>query len=134
MCGPTLTAIGKDKVVVSTTKSVVARAPATRIRFSAGTSSKVVSAQLVGPQTAVFIVGAKKGQVMTLDTTPSKTVVMTVVGPDGKDLPGATGIGGMTGQLNTTGDFTVRVQLTTKRAKTNTSTTYRLRVAIEDLA
>jgi hypothetical protein len=110
-----------------------AAAAATRVRFSSGTSSKTISAQLVGSKTASFVIGAKQGQVMTLDTTPANTVVLTVVGPDGKILAGANAIGGMTGQLEKTGDFVVQIKLTPKRAKTNTSTTYRLRVAIEDL-
>jgi hypothetical protein len=140
--GQQVQAVANDTVTTARSSTTRPAKPAqpggkgtsTRVRFASGTSSQTISAQLIGTQTATYVIGATKGQVMTLESTPANTVLLTLVGPDRKAIAGGRDIGGFAGRLGSTGDMTVTVKLTPKRSKGNASITYRLRIAIEDIS
>lgn len=99
-----------------------------RIKFAKGKTSTTISYSVIRGEVDTYIVGASKGQTMTVKVTAlEKNAAFQIEGPNGEYLPGAGEMDDattFTGKLPATGDYRIAV------GGTRGNATYRLTVSI----
>lgn len=102
------------------------------VRFVRGTTSATMRGSVSGYKYVDYVVGARGGQTMTVKLNTSSSYASFVVF-DGRmqNVDGATEQTDWSGELPSSGNYTVRVLLPRSAARRGTSASYSLRIMIE---
>lgn len=104
------------------------RAGATMVLgFGAGTTEKTMGGSLKDGFTVDYRIAARSGQTLSVRLTSAQKVAFTVLAPDGKPLPGASGVRDFAVAVGTAGDYSIRVAQTPPTGKGDYSLTIGLR-------
>jgi hypothetical protein len=103
-----------------------------RVRFARGASSATVSGQVKGYDYIDYVVGAKAGQRMSVRLTGSSVAEFVIRLPNGENLGmEATGVREWSGELPTSGDYSIRVLMSRADARRGTTARFSLRISVE---
>ena len=103
-----------------------------RVRFAKGASSATVSGQVKGYDYIDYVVGAKAGQTMSVRLTGSSVAEFVIRLPDGQNLGmEATGVREWSGELPTSGDYSIRVLMSRADARRGTTARFSLRISVD---
>ena len=103
-----------------------------RVRFAKGASSATVSGQVKGYDYIDYIVGAKAGQRMSVRLTGSSVAEFVIRLPNGENLGmEATGVREWSGELPTSGDYSIRVLMSRADARRGTTARFSLRISVD---
>lgn len=104
------------------------RAGATMIlKFGAGTTEKTMAGSVKDGFTIDYRIAVRAGQKLAVRLTSAQKVAFTVLSPDGKALPGASGVRDFAVAAGTAGDYSIRVAQTPPTGKGDYSLTIGLR-------
>lgn len=102
-----------------------------RVRFAKGASSATVNGHVKGYGYIDYIVGAKAGQTMSVRLTGSSVAEFVIRLPDGENLGmDATGVREWSGELPTTGDYSIRVLMSRADARRGMTARFSLRISV----
>ncbi|HEX8247746.1 MAG TPA: hypothetical protein VF599_06225 [Pyrinomonadaceae bacterium] len=101
-----------------------------RVRFARGASSATLRGRIVGYKYVDYIIGARSGQTikLKLQTTGSAEIVLFT--PSDENVDGANGLE-YTGEIESTGDYKIRILQPRAFARRNNASNYTLRISIE---
>ena len=103
-----------------------------RVRFPKGGSSATVSGQVKGYDYIDYVVGAKAGQTMSVRLTGSSVAEFVIRLPDGENLSTeATSVREWSGELPTSGDYSIRVLMSRADARRGTTARFSLRISVD---
>lgn len=106
-----------------------------RVQFARGTASKVIKGSIRGYAYKDYVVGARAGQVMTVDLRTSNGAnYFNVLPPGSNDVAvfiGSTNGNSYRGKLEKSGDYKVRVYLMRSAARRNEVASYSLTIGVE---
>jgi hypothetical protein len=110
-----------------------------KLRFAPGKTQTTISGEIAGRQTIDYVVGAKRGQTMSIKFSPSnRFAFFNLLAPGtgealfvGQDQGNP---GRFTARLGTTGNYIIRVYLVRAAARRGETSDYNLTVAINSVA
>jgi hypothetical protein len=105
-----------------------------KLRFAPGASQAVINGVVAGRQTTDYIVGARRGQTMSIRFQPSNSgAFFSLIAPDGQSLfvgQSEGNPGRFTARLGQSGDYAIRVYLVRAAARRGEVSRFRLTVSI----
>lgn len=103
-----------------------------RVRFARGESGANVSGSVKGYKYIDYIVGARKGQKMSVILTGSSSAEFAIMMPDGGNLGmDAVQVREWTGELPASGDYAIRVLMPRAQARRGETINFKLSVSIQ---
>lgn len=105
-----------------------------RVQFAKGASSKAITGSVKGYDTAVYLIGARRGQTMTVNlktSNASNYFTVTAAGADEALFDGTINGNSFTGKLPANGDYQVRVFLMRNAARRNEVGKYTLTIGVK---
>lgn len=102
----------------------------TRVRFARGATSATVRGRVTGYKYVDYIIGARAGQTLTLKLETNGSAEIVVFTASGENVAGANGLE-YTGEVESTGDYKIRVLQPRAFARRNNASNYTLRISIE---
>lgn len=103
-----------------------------RVRFAPGESGANVSGSVKGYKYIDYVVGARKGQMMSIILTGSPSAEFAIMMPDGGNLGmDAVQVRQWSGELPASGDYAIRVLMPRAQARRGQTASFKLSISIQ---
>jgi hypothetical protein len=103
-----------------------------RVKFSRGESGASVSGSVKGYKYIDYVIGARKGQTLSVNLTGSSSAEFAIMMPDGGNLGmDATQVREWTGELPASGDYAIRVLMPRAQARRGETIKFKLSISIK---